>query len=113
MTNNDLDKKILVQQCQKIEFLRLIKKAKEELKNTILKGVVNINGTEIKTTTSLTGNGGRRGWFQCPICQARCGVLYQHPFLNKLGCRKCLNLIYRSQAEREIELEKPNNKSKI
>ena len=40
--------------------------------------------------------GGRRPWFLCPFCQRRSGKLYE--MLGGLGCRKCANLAYASQA---------------
>ena len=40
--------------------------------------------------------GGRRPWFSCPFCQRRAGKLYE--MLGGMGCRKCANLAYASQA---------------
>lgn len=100
MTNNNLGKNPLVESCQKIEINQLIREARKELDKSILDGSVEISGVKVGIKISLTGNGGKRCWFCCPVCHTRCGVIYQHPYLNKVGCRKCLNLIYKSQAKK-------------
>ena len=46
---------------------------------------------------SKTAFGGIRYWFKCPVCEMRIGVLFIHPLNRKVGCKKCLNLDYRSR----------------
>ncbi len=38
--------------------------------------------------------GGRRMWFECPVCGRRCGKLY---FSTRTACRRCLRLVYPCQ----------------
>jgi len=41
--------------------------------------------------------GGKRHWFLCPFCSRKALKLYLSPGNNYFGCRKCLQLSYRSQ----------------
>jgi len=41
--------------------------------------------------------GGGRLWFKCPLCAKRCGKLYRPLFSFGYACRKCHELVYRSQ----------------
>lgn len=40
--------------------------------------------------------GGTRVWWRCPACNGRCAVLYA---CNGVACRKCCQLVYKSQRE--------------
>lgn len=95
MSPNDFGKKFLVEQCQKINISDFIKKSNEELKKILLKSALEANGLSISLNKSLTGFGGARWWFSCPLCNKRAGILYKHPMSQILGCRRCLNLDYR------------------
>ncbi|MFO0800571.1 MAG: hypothetical protein U0804_24140 [Gemmataceae bacterium] len=44
-------------------------------------------------------HGGERTWWSCPGCGRRCGLLYLVPGRDRLGCRVCCRLVYRSQYE--------------
>jgi len=48
---------------------------------------------------STPGPGRVRWWFACPVCQARCAVLYSPRSLKRpeLRCRACWGLSYQSQ----------------
>jgi len=48
------------------------------------------------TETTPRNFGGRQVWFTCPNCRRRCSILY---LSNRLACRQCLRLAYRSQSE--------------
>jgi hypothetical protein len=98
MKPNDLGKKYLVEQCQKIDFKIFLRKFYKDFKNNWLKyHIEEESGQKIELTTSKTGFNGLRYWFKCPICMKGIGVLYRHPISTKLGCRTCLNLEYRSR----------------
>lgn len=97
MSPNDLGKKFLVEECQKISVNLFLRKAKRGLKKTFLSFQLEVQGLTIQLTTSMTGFGGIRYWFECPICKARIGVLYAHPLNQQIGCRQCLGLEYRKR----------------
>ena len=48
------------------------------------------------TETTPRNFGGRQVWFTCPGCWRRCSILY---LSERLACRLCLQLAYRSQSE--------------
>jgi hypothetical protein len=56
----------------------------------------------IRLTTTPAGFGGARVWFLCPICQRRCGILYDNPARGWL-CRTCGNGRYASSMEAAIK----------
>jgi hypothetical protein len=97
MKSNDLGKKLLVEECQKISVNLFLKKAKSGLKETLISSQLDVQGLAIQLTTSKTGFGGIRHWFECPMCKARVGVLYAHPLNQQIGCRQCLGLEYRKR----------------
>jgi len=94
MTNNDLGKN-LVESSKKIQISDIIEKYQAHIKDLFIKSQLEMMGVDINLKTSITGNGGTRLWFECPLCKARSGILYQHPIKHSIGCRKCLNLEYR------------------
>jgi hypothetical protein len=49
-------------------------------------------------TPTMPTFGGKRWWFTCPGCERRCRVLYVPPAGGRFGCRRCLELRYRSQS---------------
>jgi hypothetical protein len=46
--------------------------------------------------------GGLRPWFLCPACGDRRALLYTPPNGCRLGCRRCLRLLYLSECEDEF-----------
>jgi len=42
-------------------------------------------------------SGGSRWWWSCPACRARVDKLYLPPGRDRLACRRCCRLLYRSQ----------------
>lgn len=106
MKPNNLGKKYLVEQCQKISIFDYIKTANRELKKFIISSQLESEGLDIQLTTSNTGFGGVRFWFICPQCSRRVGVLYNHPISQILGCRVCLNLEYRCRRYKGMIEEK-------
>lgn len=99
---NDLGKKCLVEECQKIrieDFLRIYRK---KLKELVLASELEISGLKIELTTSKTRYNGIRFWFKCPLCERRVGVLFKHPLTSVIGCRKCLKLDYRKRRYRSM-----------
>lgn len=97
LTPNNLGKKYLVEQCQKIRIIDFLKTYRHKLKKLVLTSELEILELKINLTTSKTCYNGIRFWFKCPLCYKRIGVLYKHPLNNKLGCRCCLNLEYKKQ----------------
>ena len=96
-TPNNLGKKYLVEDCQNIRIESMVRKAKKALVSSLVKGEVELNGFTVNLTSKPLHHGGERLWFVCPICQLAVGVLYKHITLENLGCRRCLNLEYRSR----------------
>jgi hypothetical protein len=92
---NDLGKKFIVEECQKIEISKFLGIAKIGIKEALLKIELENENINIKLLTSLTHKNGLRYWFGCPICSKRIGVLFVHPISNILGCRNCLDLRYK------------------
>lgn len=97
MTNNNLGKTFLVEDCQRVSVSDILREYRENLKETILRSQFEMINTSMRLTTSQTGNKGTRFWFACPHCAQRVGVLFKHPFHNLIGCRQCLNLEYRKR----------------
>lgn len=97
MNPNNLGKTIIVDECQQISINTFIRRAKIQLKKTLISSQIEMSGVSIHLAISVTGNGGLRFWFECPLCKKRVGVLYTHPLNQNVGCRKCLGLEYRNQ----------------
>ncbi|MFC1844045.1 hypothetical protein ACFLZ5_04585 [Thermodesulfobacteriota bacterium] len=55
---------------------------------------------KIELTQTSCHYGGKRPWFECPTCKNRVAVLYF--CLSHFQCRKCSNLTYPCQKEREV-----------
>lgn len=94
---NDLGKKYLVEECQKIRIENFLKSYRNKLKELILASELEALGIRIELTTSKTCYNGTRFWFKCPLCEKRVGVLLKHPLTDQIGCRQCLNLEYRKR----------------
>jgi len=90
-------KRFLVEECQKISINTSLRKAREQMKKTLIASVVELGNISIELTPSNTAFGGKRYWFKCPKCQGRVGTLFVHPLSSDIGCRECLNLEYRSR----------------
>ncbi len=97
MSPNDLGKKFIVEECQKLSIRDYIRGFKNNFKEALIKSVLEIAKKPIELTTSKTGFGGFRYWFKCPICQRRIGSLFIHPLSREVGCRECLDLEYRAR----------------
>jgi hypothetical protein len=50
--------------------------------------------------TRLPSGGGLRWWWECPACGRRVDVLDLPPDRDRLACRRCCGLVYRSQYAR-------------
>lgn len=93
----DSGKRILVEECQKVSISTYLRKAQEKLKKSLIKAEIGLGDISIKLTASKTAFGGKRYWFACPKCEKRVGAIFIHPLSSEAGCRKCLNLEYRSR----------------
>ena len=93
----DSGKVFLVESCQRIDFSVISRKAKAKLMEALLTAEIKALGFDLHLTTSKTGFGGLRYWLACPLCGHRRLVLHVHPLTHAVGCRKCLNLEYRSR----------------
>ena len=51
----------------------------------------------VRTSTTVLPSGGLRHWWACPGCERRCDSLYLPAGRERLGCRRCCGLTYRSQ----------------
>lgn len=100
MTHNNFGKKFITDQCQKISVSDLIRSAKRQARELVLGDKLEIEGVRLELSETKTGNGGLRYWFTCPQCTKKAGILYKHPISQSLGCRRCLNLDYRSHRYR-------------
>ncbi|PLX27561.1 hypothetical protein C0581_03375 [Candidatus Parcubacteria bacterium] len=108
--HNNLGRKYLVEDCKNIRIEYVVRKAKKELLNTIIKGMVEIGGYNVKITSHTLHHGGQRLWFVCPSCNQKVGIIYEHPIKNNLiGCRICLNLDYRCRAKKGMIENQYNN----
>ena len=95
---NDSGKvKLLVDECQRISITAYMKRAMPKLKSALLTAEIEMDNKVIELTPSKTAFGGIRFWFKCPICAGRVGTLFIHPLSQEIGCRKCLDLEYRSR----------------
>ncbi len=56
----------------------------------------------IKLTTTPAGFGGERKWFLCPLCDRRCGILYNNAVYGWI-CRICANGRYASEVKSPID----------
>lgn len=54
----------------------------------------------VRLTGTPLPSGGRRWWFHCPGCGTRVDGLFLPPGRDRLGCRTCYGLAYRSQYTR-------------
>lgn len=97
LKSDDLGKKYLVEECQKIRIENFLKSYRNKLKELILASELEALGIRIELTTSKTCYNGTRFWFKCPLCEKRVGVLLKHPLTDQIGCRQCLNLEYRKR----------------
>lgn len=86
---------MLTEQCLKIKISDFTRKVRKQIRESMLQASIESEGYNILLNRSITGFGGTRYWFSCPICHRRAGVLYKHPVSQILGCRKCLKLDYR------------------
>ena len=99
---NDLGKKYLVEDCQKISIVSFSREAKRKLKESFISSEIEMAGIKVELTTTKTYVGGVRYWFKC-ICGRRVGVLLIHPMSNTLGCRECLGLEYKKRRYKGME----------
>lgn len=90
-------RKILVEQCPKIELTEILSEARKRLIPAMMEHLAYVDGFPVEFTTSELSHGGRRMWFKCSFCGSRSGVLYKHPLDGRVGCRNCLQLEYRSR----------------
>ena len=52
--------------------------------------------TVVPVVRTACSYGGNRKWFQCPVCQRRCELLYLRAY--RFACRKCQRVAYTSQS---------------
>lgn len=97
MSPNNLGKKFIVEEVQRLTIKDYLRNFKYKLKEVILGSIVEVLGKRIELDTTRTGFGGLRYWFKCPQCQKKVGVLFIHPLTRDVGCRTCLGLDYRKR----------------
>jgi len=89
----------IVENTQSVRISDLLIQAKEKYKHDFIKSTFSLNGSDIQLATSKTRFSGNRIWFLCPICKGKKGVIFTKPVL---GCRICLNLIYKRQRYKDM-----------
>jgi len=94
MKPNDLGKNSLVEENRKIEINSFLRQIKPKLKENLLHLELKMQGVSVPLINSVTGFGGVRFWFKCPMCSKRVGTIYSHATSQNLACRRCLNLKY-------------------
>ncbi|MCX6760451.1 MAG: hypothetical protein NTW46_03875 [Candidatus Nealsonbacteria bacterium] len=94
---NDLGKKYLVEECQKISINTFSRQANKKMKEAFMTSQIEIMDKSIKLATSNLHFGGVRYWFECPLCGKKVGTLFIHPLSQRVGCRCCLKLEYRKR----------------
>lgn len=94
MPRNDLGR-FLVEDCKRLSIKDFLASSKEKLKKTLLESEIQISGYYVGLDTTEVSGGGTRYWWKCPMCHERKGILFSHPYLDLVGCRKCLQLRYR------------------
>jgi hypothetical protein len=60
-----------------------------------------VAGVNVELEWTAFARGRQRAWYRCPRCNARMAVLLILDQGN-IGCRHCLNLLYRSQLENAL-----------
>jgi len=88
---------LLVENCQRVSIKDYIQNTNKKLKEVLLRSELGVNNISVSLTTSKTGFGGTRFWFNCPLCDRRVGVLFVHSLTEAVGCRLCLGLEYRKR----------------
>ena len=87
----------LVEGSTKVSINKYVQEVRKQVKEELLIRSANILGTKIGLSQTQTGFGGTRYWFNCPICNSRIGTIFVHQITQRVGCRKCLGLEYRSR----------------
>jgi hypothetical protein len=90
-------KVFLVEECRRLDFSDIRKKARTKLIKALIIAEIEAAGYDLCLATSKTGFGGTREWFKCPLCGHKRRVLHVHPVTHAVGCRRCLGLEYRSR----------------
>ena len=96
LTHNNYGKKYLVEDCPSIRIDKVVNDSKKLVLRSLVVGFAEIDGVKVRIRTSKLHHGGNRLWFECPMCKQKKGVIYRHPVDSNIGCRKCLNLDYKS-----------------
>lgn len=92
MTGNDLGTLV---QLDSVSINSVLSQVRSAVLDDLLREGIVVGKTNIKLTTSRTGQGGKRLWFRCPSCQKRVGRIYQVG--NRLVCRFCSQRYYQSE----------------
>lgn len=97
ITSIDSGKNILVEHCNSISINLFVRGVRKTLKEELLIKKSTLLNQPIELTKSKAGFNGTRYWFKCTQCKNKVGKIYVHPISKIVGCRKCLNLEYRSR----------------
>ena len=89
MTGNNLG---TLEQLDSVSINSVLRQIRSAVLDDLLREGIVVGKTNIKLTTSRTGQGGKRLWFRCPNCQRRVGRLYLEG--NRLVCRLCTQRYY-------------------
>jgi len=97
LSPNDYGERLLVECCPQVRVRDMLWEWRSLFKEALAKSSLAVEGLDLELCASETNYKGRRLWFRCPLCRERVGVIYRHPLTQQVGCRKCLNLDYRSR----------------
>lgn len=107
--------RVMLEDCVSISIYedrikRLLRKYRPDydfkLVVTVLRDGVKAFEEDIFVGKTITRYGGYRLWFWCSGCHRKTARMFLPPGANRLRCRKCHNLTYRSQKKHESPEEK-------
>jgi hypothetical protein len=105
--------KLTIEDCSVVDVSKVIKNIKIDYANSIENMTLSIEGMRINLTATTLATGGRRLWLQCPNCLRRVHKLRIYPDGSKIGCQRCLKLLYRKQKYHKMieenSIQKMNN----
>ncbi len=97
MSPNDLGNYLVLENCQKLEVGTVIEQIEQQIKLMLRASQIELGDQSIQLAFTNTNFNGQRTWLVCPNCQTKRSVLYKHPILGNLGCRKCMGITYSKQ----------------
>lgn len=104
---NDFGNSLLSENCQKLSVNQVVRQYQRQWQQQLSEATVEVMNTPVQFTQSKMNHGGKRLWFTCPQCSRRCGMLFQHPMSENIGCRQCMGIQYRKSRYKGMIEENP------